>query len=53
MDGLVLSIEVIHVRNQVTKDVHMREGIDLGVLRSIGIDFAESEGRVFSTALDD
>lgn len=40
LDGAVLLVEERHVGHQVLDDVHVREGVDAGLLASLGGDTA-------------
>jgi hypothetical protein len=46
LDGLVLLVELGHVGDEVLDDIHVREGVDLGVLARLAVDAAQAGERV-------
>lgn len=42
LDGLVLLVEVGQIRNQVTHNVHVWQGVDLGALAGVVVDTAQA-----------
>jgi len=51
LDGLVLLVEVVHVRHQILDDVHVRQGVDLEGLGA-GVGFARESKFFFKQEVE-
>ena len=48
LNSSILFIEIIHIRNQIFYNIHMRQWIDFNSLRSIQINFAIKKQHIHS-----